>query len=393
MNTILTFLNGFVQYRRGKQTGLAGLLGLIIFVLAVYRWDITYPILESLKIIDFFDNLGLIYEGEPGTTLYAIMLFLSRAAIVIMFFLAVALILSLFLMIIGSSKLGQNLLAYVVLVIMTPLAVLWIIGYEILHLLGFRTKKEKAEESYENWHQETFGEHSDRYKEEQLKYEESRLSPSDLLKKYCTTYYIEDTISQLNRLPMFGDTVFMLGETYDGSLYILMPDPLLKYNRKMDIEYRRNYSTPIKAVPFTVKNVVLEKKDDSNIMKYRPEKMVISLKKNPEYNVNSELIKYEFLVDIDFLDIKSFYMPDLDLKDIKHYISSFGKRNDYRSYLEDKVEKYFSQKQHLLNFLYRDISSEKFQEVTNDLKELNATNEDIVKMINDSPKILGVNNE
>ncbi|NRG34753.1 hypothetical protein HRF63_23110, partial [Bacillus circulans] len=77
MNTILTFLNGFVQYRRGKQTGLAGLLGLIIFVLAVYRWDITYPILESLKIIDFFDNLGLIYEGEPGTTLYAIMLFLS----------------------------------------------------------------------------------------------------------------------------------------------------------------------------------------------------------------------------------------------------------------------------------------------------------------------------
>ncbi|MCM3362550.1 hypothetical protein [Niallia sp. MER TA 168] len=393
MNTVLTFLNGFVQYRRGKQTGLAGLLGLILFVLAVYRWDITYPILESLKIIDFFDKLGLIYEGEPGTSLYAIMMFLTRAAIVIMIFLALALILSLFLMIIGSSKLGQDLLAYVVLTIMTPLLVLWMLGYYIAYCFGYRTKKEKAEESYEKWHQDTFGEHSDRYKDEQLKYEEARLSAPDLLKKYCTTYYIEDTISQLNRLPMFGDTIFMIGETYDEKLYILMPDPLLKYNRKMNIEFKRNYSTPIKAVLFTVENVILEKKDSSNIIKYRPEKMIITLKRNPEYNVNSALIKYEYLEDIDFSDIKSFYMPDVELKDFKHYISSFGKKNDYRTYLEDTVEKYFTQKLHLTNFLYQDISSEKFHEVTDELRELNASNEDIVKMINDSPQILGANNE
>ncbi|MGN8845229.1 hypothetical protein ACTNDN_20715 [Niallia sp. HCP3S3_B10] len=393
MNTILTFLNGFVQYRRGKQTGLAGLFGLLIFFLAVYRWDITYPILESLRIIDFFDNLGLIYEGEPGTTLYAIMLFLSRAAIVIMIFLAIALILSLFLIIIGTSNVGQNILAYLVLAIMAPLAVLWMIGYEIAYCFGYRTKKEKADEEYEKWHQETYGDHSDKYKEEQLKYEESRLSANDLLKKYCTTYFIEDTISQLNKLPMLGDTIFLLGETYDGKLYILMPDPLLKYNRKMDIEYKRDFSTPIKAVPFSVKNVVLDKKDRTNIMEYTPDKMEISLQRNQAYNVNSNLIKYEYLVDMEFSDFKSFYMPEVELKDIKHYISSFGKRKDYRTYLEDKVEKYFSQKQHLTNFLYKDISSEKFHEVTSDLSELNASNEDIVKMINDSPKILGVNNE
>jgi len=58
MNTLLSIANGALQYHRGKQTGLAGLLGVALALLIVFQWEHILPILEALGIVSFLDSMG-----------------------------------------------------------------------------------------------------------------------------------------------------------------------------------------------------------------------------------------------------------------------------------------------------------------------------------------------
>ncbi|WP_432806098.1 hypothetical protein [Mycobacterium sp. Z3061] len=81
MNTILSIANGLYQYHKGKQTGLPGLIGILLALLTVWQWDNILPILHKLGIVNFFDKIGLIYD-EPYMTGFAIFSFIFKLVIV-----------------------------------------------------------------------------------------------------------------------------------------------------------------------------------------------------------------------------------------------------------------------------------------------------------------------
>lgn len=66
----LLWMYGFKRnYDTGKETGLAGLFGLAVTALLLYKWeDIFYPFLKSVGIIDIFVKAGLVDESNMVQT-------------------------------------------------------------------------------------------------------------------------------------------------------------------------------------------------------------------------------------------------------------------------------------------------------------------------------------
>ena len=224
MNVILGALNGMLQYGRGKETGGFGILGIILAIVAVYQWDHILPFLRKIGVVGFFDKIGLIYENDPGTTGLAVFLFILEICIVLAIVIFAVLVIGIMVTIFCSSKVGT-------IIIVTLLAPFILVGfltffliYAILQSLGIKSKKQKLREAEDKWYMENYGMKSP----ETIAEEELNMTPLEVLKRYCEEFDYNQAIEFLNKLPMYGDTRFLLGESNTGEIFLLLPDPSLK---------------------------------------------------------------------------------------------------------------------------------------------------------------------
>jgi hypothetical protein len=49
-----------LQYHRGKQVGLWGLVGIALVIITAAAWDVISPIFDAIGIVSLLDRWGLI---------------------------------------------------------------------------------------------------------------------------------------------------------------------------------------------------------------------------------------------------------------------------------------------------------------------------------------------
>lgn len=374
MNVILGALNGMLQYGRGKEAGGYGILGIILAIVAVYQWDHVLPFLRKIGVVDFFGKIGLIYENDPGTTGLAIFLFIAEIFIVLAVVMVAVIVLGLIVAIFCSSKIGT-------IVIVTLLAPFILVGfliffliYAILQSLGIKSKKQKLREAEDKWYMENYGTKSP----ETIAEEELHMTPIEVLKRYCEELDYDTALGFINTIPMHGDKRFIIGESEKEGIFLILPDPTIKYSIKrlsgefavirLDIQ-KQKYIQDIgefqKADHFRE-----DRKLDISFMTYIEENQ-----KHRQFP-DRKLIDYKY-----HEEITRFYLPDYDKRDFKRDISFIGERKDYTERAERYQKYYLETKEQLLNDISNAEDKYEFDQLVSYLKTLNAPNEDIVKIM------------
>ena len=379
MNVILGALNGMLQYSRGKEVGGYGILGIVLAILAVYQWNHILPFLRKIGVVDFFSKIGLIYENDPGTTGLAVFLFILEICIVLAIIMFAVLVLGVIASIFFSSKVGTiiivTLLAPIILVVLFTYLLIW----TLLQGLGIKSKKQRIQEEEDKWYMDTYGTKSP----ETIAKEEYRMTPIEVLKRYCEELDYDTAMSYLNTIPMFGDNRFLLGETTSGEIFVLLPDPTIKYS----------IMNPGLSGELTVVRLDIQKQkfiDDyvefkNTEHRLGDRKLVISFihqvedsQKHSPFAV-SKLINY-----IPAEEIIRFFMPDYERKDFKAYLSPLGERKEYTERADRYQQYYFETKEQLLKEISNAKEKYEFEQLVSYVKTLNAPNEDIIKLMRNS---------
>lgn len=349
MNLLLSVANAALAYRRGRQTGLAGLFGIGIAFLIVWQWNNILPVLDALGVVSFFENLGLVYEGEPGLTGYAIFMSFVRLSILIAVVVSILLVIGILIsMIFTSDFIFKNILVPLMMILLFPVIVVTVL-YQVL----FNRKKlvERAEE------QRKLG------------------TPMEqLLREHSKQISKEQAFLRLNRLPTIGDN-FLFGaidktRTEEQKLYILFPRPL--YTESFHYTPGDPYSTgygqgELNGVPITVE----EYKEFKHKSEY-PHGDVIPTKFHIK---KGETVKFKFE------DLGNFF--EAKHHDLEFIINNL--KTEYGQYLEKVQKEYFFQKEAVLNNMYSSKDDEeKFNYWVEWAKKFDAPNEEIVKIMRDS---------
>jgi len=145
MNTVLHFADAALQYYRGKQTGLWGLVGIALVIIIATAWDYILPVFEVLGVVALLDKMGLIYEGSPGMTAYRI--FVAFILLYICLIIVGLVLLAVFsiVMMVSQSKIGQGLLIGAFFLVFFPFVAL----YGIVRLLAFMGDKKEQKQDPE----------------------------------------------------------------------------------------------------------------------------------------------------------------------------------------------------------------------------------------------------
>lgn len=371
MNVILGALNGMLQYRRGKEVGGYGILGIVLAIVVVYQWDRILPILRKIGVVDFFDKIGLIYKSDPGTTGLAVFLFILEILIVLAVIMFAVLVLGVIASIFFSSKVGT-------IIIVTLLAPIFLVGlltylmiWTLFQALGIKSKKQRMQEEEDQWYMDNYGTKSP----QTIAKEEFHMTPEEILKRYCEELDYNKAIEYLNKIPMHGDSRFLLGESDTGEFYILLPDPTLKYDF-MHAWLPDEYS----AISLTIRKFIdtydkFEKTDLSR------EKRKLIIKPNYYEDVYKV---YRIINQKNKEEIIKFYLPDYELRDFKNYLSQIGEEKEYTEWAERTQKYYFETKEQLLNEISNAKEDYEFNQLVSYVKALNAPNEDVIKLIRDS---------
>lgn len=379
MNVILGALNGMLQYSRGREVGGYGILGILIAIVAVYQWDHILTFLRRIGVVDFFDKIGLIYINDPGTTGLAVFLFILEICIVLAIIMFAVLVIGVIASIFFSSKVGTiiivTFLAPIILVVLFTYLLIW----SLLQSLGIKSKKQKMKEEEDEWYIDNYGTKSP----ETIANEEYRMTPEEVLKRYCEEWDYDTAMDYLNIIPMYGDKRFLLGETTSGEFYVLLPDPTIKYSIM-----NPGLSGELTLIRLNVQkqkfidDIVELKKTEHRL---GDRKLVISFvhqvedsEKHSPFAV-SKLINYKPAEEI-----IRFFMPDYERKDFKAYLSPLGERKEYTERADRYQQYYFETKEQLLTDISNAKGKYEFEQLVSYVKTLNAPNEDVIKLMRES---------
>ena len=343
MNTLLHMANGALQYHRGKQTGLFGLIGIAVAVLIAYQWENVHKFLDKIGLVSLLDKVGLIVPGEPALTGLGILMTLVKLQLILIVLLIVALGIMALLGNIYESELGFKIIFTIclipVIMCMTPY---YIIKYSIL-------KK------------------NDKNPVQPVK------TALEMMDECSVQISNEKAELKLNRLPTSGDGVFLIGRTFDDELYLLIPGPM-GYFENMD------YEGPYVGVQFTLEkyNSLMPDKNkglyfDKNFDIHEP--IFVTDYTVPKNN-RIEHIKKESIVC--FYETKN---PDL-----VHLYRSFILNDVFTEYIKRTVHNYFARKEHLLSIIQSASSKDEFDEGVASVVQLTVPNEEIVKIMMGSVK-------
>lgn len=379
MNVILGTINGMLQYSRGKEVGGYGILGIVIAIVAVYQWDHILPFLRRIGVVDFFDKIGLIYINDPGTTGLAVFLFILEICIVLAIIMFAVLVIGVIASIFFSSKVGTiiivTLLAPIILVVLFTYLLIW----SLLQSLGIKSKKQKMKEEEDEWYMDNYGTKSP----ETIAKEEYRMAPKEVLKRYCEKWDYDTAMDYLNTIPMYGDKRFLLGETTTGEIYVLLPDPTIKYS----------IMNPGLSGELTVIRLDVQKQkyiDDYVEFKKKEHrlgdsKLILSFVHQVEESQKDSILGIPKLITHKPAEeIVNFCMPDYELKDFKTYLSLIGERPEYALQAESYQKYYFETKEQLLNDISNARGKYEFEQLVSYVKTFNAPNEDVIKLMRDS---------
>jgi len=336
MNTLLSLANAALAYRRGRQTGLAGLFGIGIALLLVWQWGNILPILDAIGIVSFFDNLGLVYEGEPGLTGYAIFMSFVRLSILVAFVVFILLVIGILISMIFTNE-------FIFKYILVPLAMILlfpIIVVAVLYQSIFNRKKliERGEEL-------------------------QRLgTPNEQLLRACEPISKEQAYNRLNRLPMIGDHL-LIGvtgktRTEEEKVYVVYPKPM-------------NFTIYGKFEPDELICVEL-KIQQFDKFKHKKETIAEVIENNLFITKAGEEKD-----KIPFNDFESFYDTNQLVEFHKLGICSYY----YKDYVKEMQTLYFTKRNIISNNLSNSTTKEQFDNLVNLMKMFDAPNEDIVRIM------------
>lgn len=344
MNTILSIANGALQYHRGKQTGLAGLMGIIIALIIVFQWDSILPVLEALGIVDFLDRYGLIYEGEGYLTGYVLFMIAFRAAILFCVLIAILLVFAMIIGIVFSSDLGVKIAITVVGLLLSPFMFIYFM-YD-----HFTTPKAIKEE---------------RYRQAM----ESKKPVVELLRESFELIDKDTAKAHLNRLPTTGDYHFLLAITENEEIFAVLP--------------RARYRTENPVVKLKVERYD-ETKHKASFGEYQPKQFKVSY----DHNGFNEKLQYDVLENkLDLADTKVEYLLKPNHEDFNHIFKWITNSQGFNKYMHEQIGNYFNRKQDILESISNADSKDVFDRLVALISEMDASNEDIVKLMWESKGI------
>ncbi|WP_043933842.1 hypothetical protein [Bacillus sp. EB01] len=224
LSGILVAVNGLLGYKQGKETGIAGLIGIVATLFLVSQWNKILPIVDKIGLIDWLDRLGII-QGE-ATPLYILFLFsilLMVLCALILMSLIIVIVLGLCSTFLFETKAGEYVAKWILgpFVIVTCLLLFPII-YPIYYLFN-RSKIIEA-------------------KQEVIRRNKIKSLPVvKRLEAYTNQLDLDQSIQKLNGLPFINDkryeswqdefywdmSNFVLGVTKGEEIYLLIPRPAL----------------------------------------------------------------------------------------------------------------------------------------------------------------------
>ena len=139
MNTVLHFVDSALMYHRGKQTGLAGLMGIILTIVIAAYWDQVLPIFKFIGVVSLLDSMGLIIDGAPSMTFYRITVAAFALSLALMLIGSILLAITLFIVAITQNEFFQKILIGLLFVVFFPLVLL----YWFILFLGFIADKDE----------------------------------------------------------------------------------------------------------------------------------------------------------------------------------------------------------------------------------------------------------
>ncbi|MEN0651341.1 hypothetical protein NSQ82_20415 [Caldifermentibacillus hisashii] len=356
MNTILSIANGLYQYHKGKQTGLPGLIGILLALLTVWQWDNILPILHKLGIVNFFDKIGLIYD-EPYMTGFAIFSFIFKLVIVycglVLLVLAIVLLMA---VLFNNEKFVMYVLLPIMILVSIPIIYIFVI---LDSIINWKKHKQYNEELKRK-------EHENRMLELKSMYEivlTKNPALKELFEQHSTEIKKEEAFIRLNRLPMYGDDLYVLGFSNFGEPFILTPRPL---NVENDNFKKRELSCCAFRIAY----------------------------KHQEADTKTTYSTNKFAIDWSVSDVGIYSFDTFDhffITNNKEMERAFDKLNkvlEIEIYNEQK--KYFTSKNKLLDDISNAETKEAFESLVKQMDKFDVPNDGVVSMMMANERSTGV---
>lgn len=340
MNTILSIANAALQYNRGRQTGLAGLTGIAIALLAAYNWDHLVPVFEALGIVGFLNKHGLIFEGEGGLTGFVIFMMLFRATILFCVMGFAVIVIGIIIGMIFSSNIGIAIMSPFILIMALPY-------YLVTGIYNHFFIPEHVKE--------------ERMVLEKKRFKERNETVIDIINESSEQISQETAEVRLNRLPTKGDDLFIVGITSKNQMVLLLPKPQVVYLEDISSDDWAGINCKVEKY----------KKIGSHNYMMEPEKLKIEIEypNYPVHGVPKDKIETYFLTS---------------QKDIKRICQHITLQTYFYKYVKNVQNNYFNRKEKVLKNISNALEKETFDRLVERAKSYNASNEAIVRMILDN---------
>ncbi|PGT80571.1 hypothetical protein [Bacillus sp. AFS040349] len=391
MNTVLHLADSALQYYRGKQTGLWGLVGIALALVVFRFWDSIAPIFEFLGIVSLMDKLGLIHESSGVLTAYRIFwAFIAFYFLLVIVGLILLGIVSL-LAIISQNQVGKVLFKIAVYLMLFP--IFTIASLNSLYLYSKDKKEQKRDPELYAERQRLAKNHevieiirlSGVEEERKRKQDERDIDDWELTfdKKGFPIFTppevdvedneisFEDAFNRLNRLPTKKDYFFLIGVTHERDIYMLFPRPFKAngvghegkvFCEKLDIKkFDERFDKPVSI--FNVpKEMIVKNADRTNTR-----------------NLNELYCK-------DWSEFELLFDPNRS-KDLLKKFESYTTNSIYGIYVDYILDEYFNRKNFIIEELKKEMNKERFDSLLAEVQTYDAGNEDVVKIIWEEEKL------
>jgi hypothetical protein len=353
LNNLLNIADMALQYHRGKQVGLWGLVGIALVIITAAAWDVISPIFDAIGIVSLLDRWGLIYEGAPEITAFKIIVAFIALCIAFSMIGTILLILFALLMAFSQTKIGKYFLTAGLVLILFPLLLISVLVIILFSIPYFIYSLFTKNESYNK-------------KIEELE-EESRLNRNKreinlIFEAGAKEITFEETLKRLNRIPTEGDSLFLLGISYERDIYMLLPKPYTgsDYLERKDV--------------FFCEKLNIKLKYNTEFKKYVIEEI------NVDFNESNRETTLHGAPILPYSQFEQFIDP-YGCKPIERCFENYRRNAPYKKFVSLWQNYYFNRKKRLLEDMEKAQYIEEFEKIAEELKHFNANNEDIVRLI------------
>ncbi|MFD1736289.1 hypothetical protein ACFSCX_06880 [Bacillus salitolerans] len=369
INTILEGINIGLAYRRGKQTGAAGLLGFALFFLIAFSWkDYVYPFLEMIGLIGLAEQIGLIQEQPYMTALYVFLFWIFLCILLPLLGVVIGLPILLIIGLLSNTKYGGKIgLGILYVIFFSPLLILGAMIVVVILVLGLviqpRSTIEYLKSKNPSYQKKTFiesGKHNEIFKE----------------------ISAEDTFNRLNRIPTNGDNYYLIGLTSDHKWYVLLPSPYYFQDSIIGVRMKGILPSNGDRMDTSYEAVV------NNVRFYDAFQMDMILQENtlkPTHIRRKEHLEsdkpdiYRRPEKVKSTDIIQYF----DVSELQEFMDFFSHiaTSDYTVYMDKVQFEYIDERDAYISALLGDSQSKHYDNWLKDIQLMTASNTDVVSIM------------